>query len=188
MVMGWLCKLGGGLASLSSVSQARLAISLNEKIKNSFNRPMLEIELVPKTCWFSNVRDHVSKAEWDALRKGVYKKANHICEICGGRGQKWPVECHEIWHYNDENLTQTLQGLIALCPSCHEVKHIGLAGLRGRGEIARAHLEKINRWTGEQSEKYLDLVWEIWAERSKCQWQLNLAWLEQFGVYVEPKR
>ena len=121
------------------------SVSLNKEVQKLFGGPRLQVELVPSTCWFSNVRDHVSKTDWDTLRKATYQKAGHVCEICGGRGPKWPVECHEIWHYDDESLTQTLKGLIALCPSCHETKHIGLAGLRGRVEIAKVHLGLVQK-------------------------------------------
>jgi hypothetical protein len=62
----------------------------------------LSIELVPQTCWFSNVRDHVDQKTWDILRKDTYKKANYKCEICGGVGSKHPVECHEIWDYYEK--------------------------------------------------------------------------------------
>ena len=63
----------------------------NKKIK-------LTIELVPKTAWYKNVRSEVSKDRWDELRKECYRNANYKCEVCGGTGPKWPVECHEIWH------------------------------------------------------------------------------------------
>lgn len=143
---------------------------------------MLTVEIVPKTCWFSNVRSHVDKQTWDVLRRRTYRKAKNRCEVCGGRGPQWPVECHEIWHYDDENRVQKLTGLTALCPSCHEVKHIGLANVNGRGDIAAAHLAKINRWTSEQTAAYLKNVWEIWAERSAHSWQLDLSFLELYGV------
>jgi hypothetical protein len=55
------------------------------------------------------------------------------CEICGGRGPEHPVECHERWRYNDLIRTQTLVRMIALCPACHQVKHVGLANVRGKG-------------------------------------------------------
>lgn len=160
---------------------------LKNEIQKLFGSPPLQVELVPRTCWFSNVRKNIRSAEWDKLRKATYQKAGHICEICGGQGSRWPVECHEIWHYDDENLTQTLRGLIALCPSCHEVKHIGLATLHGRGQIAQSHLEKINGWTEEQSKTYLELVTAIWVERSKHQWELNGIWLQQFGIRIRQK-
>lgn len=149
---------------------------------------MLTIELVPKTCWCSNVRDHVDNTTWTMLRRQTYRKAHYICQVCGGRGPDWPVECHEIWHYDDKNQAQKLVGLVALCPSCHEVKHIGLAGVKGKGEIAEAHLAKVNRWTLEQTHQYLGEVWEVWAKRSQHQWKLDLTYLEHFGIQVEPKR
>ena len=149
---------------------------------------LLTVELVPSTCWFSNVRDHVSKATWDKLRKATYTQANYHCEVCGGRGHKHPVECHEIWHYDDQNYIQTLEGLTALCPSCHQVKHIGLAGLRGRGEEAEAHLAKVNSWSSAQTEAYLATVWETWHQRSRHDWQLNLDWLKRYDLHLTSKR
>lgn len=149
----------------------------------------LTVELVPKTCWFSNVRDHVDQETWDVLRKDAYRKANNVCSICGGKGNRWPVECHEIWHYDDEKHIQTLEGLIALCPNCHEVKHIGLAGVRGRANIAEAHLAKVNGWTKEQVSSYLEGVWEVWFERSRYEWELDLSWLErEYKIVVSSKR
>ena len=62
---------------------------------------LLTVKLVPSTCWFSNVRDHVAKSTWDKLRKTTYQQAHYQCEVCGGRGKRHPVECHEIWHYDD---------------------------------------------------------------------------------------
>lgn len=51
-------------------------------------------------------------------------------KVCGGRGEKWPVECHEMWQYDDKNHVQKLAGLIALCPDYHKVKHIGYASIK----------------------------------------------------------
>jgi len=143
---------------------------------------LLTIELVPKTCWYSNVRTNVPKEIWDKLRTATYKKANHICEICGGKGTKWPVECHEIWHYDDNRRIQRLENLIALCPSCHEVKHIGLAGVNGRDHIAKKHLAIVNDWTKKQVDQYVTEVFKIWLTRSKHEWILNVEWLENQGI------
>jgi len=49
--------------------------------------------------------------------------AKNCCEICNGKGDKWPVECHETWSYNNNHLAQTLKGLISLRPNCHGAKH-----------------------------------------------------------------
>ena len=142
----------------------------------------LTIELVPSTCWFTNLRSELSTSQWDKLRKATYRKAKYRCEICGGKGDKHPVECHEIWDYDDENHIQVLKGLIALCPACHQVKHIGLAKLRGKGEEAANHLKKVNGWNERQTQQYILEAFKIWNQRSQYQWQLDLTWLEQNGI------
>lgn len=80
----------------------------------------LSIELIPKTCHFSNVRTSIKKEEWDKIRFLSYENAKHKCEICGNNGLKQGfkhrIECHEIWHYDDTTKTQKLIGLISLCP------------------------------------------------------------------------
>jgi 5-methylcytosine-specific restriction endonuclease McrA len=138
----------------------------------------LTIELVPKTCWYSNVRSEVSAQTWDLLKKRVYQQANYRCEICGGKGDKHPVECHEIWDYDDEQRVQTLKGLTALCPACHECKHIGYATVQGRGEIATAHITKVNDWSPAQAEIYIKKCFEIWQARSLIEWTLDISYLD----------
>lgn len=140
---------------------------------------MLTIELVPSTCWYSNLRSELTRAQWDKLRRASYKKAGHLCEICGGKGPKWPVECHEIWDFNDAGKIQTLRGLISLCPRCHEVKHIGLAGKRGRSREASSQLAKVNNWSKAQAQDYINESFEIWSERSNHEWTLDISWVEE---------
>jgi hypothetical protein len=145
-------------------------------------RALLTIELVPKTAWYKNVRSNVSKEEWERLKKITFSRARHRCEICGGRGQSWPVECHEIFAYDDERHIQKLVRLVALCPACHEVKHIGLAGLRGKGNAARAHLAKVNDWSMEDAGLYIEGCFEVWHRRSRHEWKLDLSYLELLGI------
>ena len=139
---------------------------------------MLTIELVPSTCWYSNVRSELTRAQWDQLRKASYQKAGYVCEICGGHGPKHPVECHEIWEFNDDARTQKLTGLISLCPRCHEVKHIGLAGKRGRSREARSQLAKVNNWSLAQAQQYIDDSFVVWSKRSEHEWTLDISWVE----------
>jgi len=139
----------------------------------------LEIELVPKTAWFNNLRSFLTKEQWDVVRKKCYKSANHRCEICGGQGKKWPVECHEIWEYTDNNEVK-LKGLIALCPDCHEVKHIGLAQLKGNFEKACNHFSKVNSCSVAQTQIYVKNAFKIWNERNKTNWKLNVDYLKEY--------
>ena len=140
----------------------------------------LTIELVPQTSWYSNVRSNVSIKEWDIIRRKYYKKTNYKCGICGGIGNKHPVECHEIWFYDDKNKKQILKGMIALCPNCHKVKHAGLAGMRGETDIVIAQLCKVNGMNKDEAKQYLDKSFEIWLERSKHKWELDISFIKSF--------
>jgi|SRR5579885_955139 hypothetical protein len=151
----------------------------------------LTIELVPSSSWFNNVRAVLTRKQWDVLRKQVYSEAWDTCQICGGVGPKHPVECHEIWQYDDKKYIQKLIGMIALCPDCHMVKHIGLAQLQNKGEKALKHLMKVNKLSKKEAEKYIADSFIKWAERSSKSWKLDISILESYGIDVnkikEPK-
>jgi hypothetical protein len=151
-------------------------------------RTLLTVELVPSTCWFSNLRSELTREEWDDLRRPVFERAGNRCEVCGQRGIAHPVECHEVWEYDDERHVQRLAGLVALCPACHEAKHMGYAASTGRGARARAHLARVNGWSMDDVELYLDAQFEQWSRRSQHEWTLDLSWLRQFGLDARPKR
>lgn len=151
----------------------------------SFYPPRLTIELVPRSCWFDNVRSAVSSSDWKRLRQQTARTAGWKCQICGGKGPRWPVEYHEIWHYDDDRQCQTLTGLIALCPSCHEVKHMGFSGLRGKKDEAVAHLALVNSWSLQGAFDYVDEAFDVWRERSRHAWQLDITWLETQGIKLQ---
>jgi 5-methylcytosine-specific restriction endonuclease McrA len=144
----------------------------------------LTIELVPKTCWYTNVRSNVSKSEWDVIRKHCYEKSNHICEICGdtgfNQGARHAVECHEIWSYDDNNFIQKLEGLISLCPMCHKTKHVGLAQMNGQLDRVAKHLSKVNNIKLKESYDYIDESFKIWSDRSKFEWEINIKYLDTY--------
>jgi len=140
----------------------------------------LTIELVPETSWYNNVRALVDEPTWDRIRRQVYRQARYRCELCGGRGPQHPVECHEVWRYDDLTRTQVLARMIALCPACHEVKHFGLANLRGKGAKARAHLMGVNDWTARQVDAYIEAAFRVWEHRSQGLWTLDLGGLAPY--------
>ena len=143
---------------------------------------LLTVDVVPVPCWWANLRSVLPKYEWDYLRRTSYRKANWLCEICGGKGKKHPVDCHEIWEYDDAKHVQSLKGLISLCPPCHNVKHIGLSERRGKGDEARMHLRKVNGWTREEAEQHIQESLNVCAERSKHVWTFDYDSLVAFGI------
>ncbi len=148
-------------------------------------KPKLTIELIPKSAWNINARSILSPEQWSAVKKFIFAKTDYHCEICGGQGPKWPVECHEVFHYNMRTEKQTLIQLIALCPDCHETKHIGTANRRKRLEEAVDRLQKINNWTDFQVEEYIIKVIKLNSKRGLIQWKLDLTYLNQFGFKLE---
>lgn len=138
----------------------------------------LTIELIPSTAWFKNIRSYVKQSEWDKIRKYVYKQSGYKCDICGGKGHKHPVECHEIWDFKDGIIE--LKGLTSLCPSCHQVKHIGLAFKNGRLDYAKKHLMKVNKISSQEADDYIFKSFEIFEERSNQDWILNLDMIDNY--------
>ena len=139
---------------------------------------------------FSNVRTLVPKKYWDKLRKQTYKRANNNCEICDNNGKtqgfKHNVECHEIWEYNEETLTQILKDLIALCPMCHKVKHFGRSSAIGQQPQTLRHMEIVNQWTHKQCLDHLANAMMTYLRHSKLKWKINLDVLHT--QYEVPKK
>lgn len=163
-----------------------------QEVAAQVGKPKLSVELVPKSCWCSNIRTLVEPEDWDVLRKATYGHYGHVCAICGERGPKWPVECHEVWQYliRPKASTQKLRYLVALCPSCHEVKHFGRSVAVGNEDRALTHLRKINKWSKKKAESYINQVFQIWRLRSEIEnWQLDLSWAtKRFGNIISLER
>jgi hypothetical protein len=134
-----------------------------------YSQYKLTIELVPKSCWYSNVRSNVRTSEWDVIRKKCYENANNKCEICSStgleQGYNYSVECHEIWKYNDDNHLQILIGVIALCPYCHKTKHVGLAQIKNEEDIVIKQLMTVNNISRNDAKNYIQNSFNIWRER-----------------------
>lgn len=146
----------------------------------------LRIELVPSTAWWSNVRSQVTRSQWQKCKKFVGERSGYKCEICGGKGRKHPIECHELWQYDDENQIQTLVGLIALCPDCHRCIHMGRTmSVSSQLEIYRLklHMMTVNGWpVSRQVDEAYDNALAIWSIRSSWQWGLDVSYLQELGI------
>jgi hypothetical protein len=150
----------------------------------------LTIELVPRPCWYHNVRSQVKPKYWHKIIADVSAKAGAKCEICGGVGDKWPVECHEIWnfeHTDDPNvLILRLTGFIALCPLCHLCKHIGYAEVTGQYDKAVTHLKKINNITDDDLKLIIKATYRAWSDLNKHDWKIDLSYLDTVNIpYTE---
>lgn len=136
--------------------------------------PRLRVELVPSTCWLSNVRSLMRQRAWKRLAAEIAEDGGRCCEVCGGRGRQHAAECHEVWLYDDVRRMQTLMRLQSLCPGCHRVKHLGRTMNMGYGGQACAWLARVNGWDAATTNRYVDAVFGQWLARSERPWTLDL--------------
>lgn len=148
-------------------------------------QPKLVVELVPSTCWLSNVRSLMTDHYWRKLSRMAAEDAGHRCQVCNGRGRQHAVECHEMWLYDDARKAQRLMKLTAVCPYCHRVKHFGRAMSTGNGEEALSSLCRVNDWDRQHANRYLTGVFAQYAERSQYRWSLDLGSLVGYDVTPE---
>lgn len=150
----------------------------------SFGGSYLFVDLIPQSCWFSSARACIHPSDWDRVRNHVYKRVDYKCECCGINTKEHdvPLEAHERWDYNNETKIQKLVRIIALCQQCHRVTHIGFAGILGEREKAIKHLQHVRRFTEEQCDMHIKDAFNIWEERNKYNWKLDLSLLESNGI------
>lgn len=138
----------------------------------------LKFELVPDSCWYSNLRSLLPPGGWDIIRKKAYARAGGRCMICLSPEKR--LEAHEVWSYDEENAVQKLEGVIAVCRRCHAVIHIGRTQLTGGEREAEAHFMKVNGCTYAEYRKALGEANEAHRRRNKIpEWKLDLSVLPE---------
>ena len=139
----------------------------------------LEFELVPDSCWYSNLRSILTPAQWDVVRRDAYARAEGHCMICKAPASR--LEAHERWSYDEQRGIQKLETVVAVCKSCHEVIHIGRTQLMGNEERACDHFMKVNGCNYAEYRKALGEANEEHRRRNRVpEWKLDLSYLKKF--------
>lgn len=145
----------------------------------------LFVDLIPASCWFTNVRSCVADSDWDRLRGVVYRRAGQRCEACGAQrdaiAKLW-LEAHERWDYDEAHSVQTLRRLVCLCTRCHEVTHFGRAQVMGNDERALRQLMRVNGWKRDLAEWHVRRAFDDWEDRNRRNWDLDLSMLTDAGI------
>lgn len=148
----------------------------------------LFVDLVPSSCWFTNVRSCVSKTDWERLRRMIIGRAGDRCEICGigeDRQEKRWLEAHERWDYDEATQVQTLKRIICLCTDCHRTTHFGFAMINGDNWVFDFLME-ITGMDATAAGKHVDEAFALWEQRSEKTWELDLSILTDCDVEIEP--
>jgi len=148
----------------------------------------LFVDLIPRTCWFTNVRSCVAQRDWERLRRVIVDRADSKCEVCGATRdasiKRW-LEVHERWAYDETTSTQTLKRLICLCTDCHQTTHMGFAQVQGRGEKALKHLMKVTGHNRRDAEERVQIAFAVWNNRNRTAWTLDLSMLKDAGIEIK---
>ena len=139
----------------------------------------LNFELVPDSCWYSNLRSILSQKQWDVVRREAYSRANGRCMICGRPAKR--LEAHEKWSYDEVNEVQKLEDVVAICHSCHSVIHIGRTQLMGQEDVAIKHFMRVNKCTYADYIRALGEANATHRRRNQVgEWKLDLTYLNKF--------
>lgn len=148
--------------------------------------PRLALDLIPSTCWFTNVRSCVTRDDWKRIAMGVKHRAGKVCELCGTKpdpAQKLYLDAHERFEYVEG--VQRLVRLVCACTKCHLALHYGHARATGREDEAREWLAHVNGWDKAAVDAAVDAAFAVWAQRSRQEWTLDLSIIERAGVVVK---
>ena len=182
----WFAPRPGMVALQRWIGRAPLSQTLPGEDR-SFGSELF-VDLVPSTCWFTNVRSCIDRRDWDRLRHMVYRRAGNKCEACGaerdpGAG-RW-LEAHERWRYHEAKRVQQLARIICLCTFCHEATHFFFtAEVRGHRHRVLQQLMDVNGWSVDIAEQHVRTAYKDWERRSVTYWSLDLSILTNVGISV----
>ena len=136
----------------------------------SYENRKLSIQLVPKTSWRVNLRSIL--ANWSEISASVRSKCR--CDICGELLRPDELHAHEVWKYDDNTHTQSLENIISICELCHLSVHMGQANTQGKGDIAKEWYQTVNKLSIGEMKEDIKCAFSVWKERSKYRWNTDL--------------
>jgi len=101
---------------LSVEDKKELLLLFEQKLKK-FNDFKIKMEAIPSSTTKYNLARILPKKDWNKIRQETKEKYINKCGICKTSDTR--LNCHEIWIFDDINITQTLKECISLCNLCH---------------------------------------------------------------------
>ena len=59
---------------------------------------------------------------------------------------------------------------------------MGFANSRNRGEIAVAHLSKVNQWSDSKTNDYIEKEFELWNKKCEFLWKVDISYMDQYLI------
>lgn len=137
----------------------------------------LKIQFLPSILSGHNARTELDREEWDTVRKRVYSDYDYNCGFCGKHTSS--LDAHEVWELTDGGnglLKVKLVNIIACCPLCHLVVHIGFAKNKGIEENALKQFLKVRGLEGISEEERDEIVSQEIDDATKEAEKWNREW------------
>jgi len=134
----------------------------------------LAIEPIPASSRLASLAKMLPPAQWDAVRRSAYRQARFRCQVCGREAR---LHCHEVWQYAEQTGRQWLAGLLALCPDCHDVKHITTPRDGAAQARLLEHFAAVNRIPRAEAEGHFR------AAIHRQRWLDHRHWVVDYGAY-----
>lgn len=136
----------------------------------------LQMELIPETSHYKNLRNDVGPTKWGKIRKTINVRQNGKCAICDDEPKR--LYCHEIWDYDGNTKVQKLVGFMSVCGNCNLCIHFGFARLQAEKGLIKIddiinHFLKVNNCTMSDFEKHKKEEGIKYRDRSEIEWQLD---------------
>lgn len=111
-----------------------------------------------RLVWRMN--DHADEADkaFQRVRKGILEAHDYKCLFCGHRSEKH----QEVHHLDDNHSNNDPVNLATSCPLCHQVFHIGLAGMQDGADIIYAP-----EFTQAEINQFALVIWLVSEGNSK---------------------
>jgi 5-methylcytosine-specific restriction endonuclease McrA len=155
----------------------------------TFGGNVLNVDMIPKSCAFKNVRSNVREETWERIRYTVRDRSKNVCELCGISArqgiQSTGNHCHERFSYDQNTKVQKLERLMCICEECHNSTHFGRSNIEGNFEKAREHLKAVRKWTEEEVDRNIEDAYKILNARENIQWTLDLSVLTNSGIALK---
>ncbi|CAL5219776.1 g1679 [Coccomyxa viridis] len=147
----------------------------------------LTVDAIPENVLpYANLSNLLSKEDWDNLCRTTARAANYRCQISGGCNpdSQNPVQCQEVWAFDDDRAEMRLVGLQAVCSEIYLAKRLLRQLDDNTRQTAMWTLQALNDWTIMEAEAYLQYIDGIARDRSRKPWTVDLSWLNPMGVSV----
>ena len=135
---------------------------------------------IPRSSWGLSLARIATASSWKSLLEARRLATSGRCELCGDLQER--LELHEVWRFLDDR--QELSDIYALCRSCHQTQHMGLAQAQGNLLWVFRQLRRLWGFPPADAEDLYEQLRLRWERHSLTHWKVVVhpAWLDHIKL------